>query len=119
MAERALFLWNNEHIVNLITQNRQEIFPIIVPSLERNIQKHWNQAVVNLSVNVSKILTEIDEQFYRSCVADFKSEHEKSSQMEQKRKETWQKLENVASLHPVTGQIPVLVTTPLTSVISC
>ncbi|CAM8949529.1 unnamed protein product [Rhodiola kirilowii] len=118
VAERALFLWNNDNIVNLITLNRQEIFPIVVPALERNIQTHWNQAVLNLTINVSKMLTEMDEPLYKSCVADFKEEQEKSSMVEKKRKEIWHHLENVASLRPVTGKIPVLVT-PIDSPITC
>ena len=27
MAERALFLWNNEYIVSLIAQNRNQVLP--------------------------------------------------------------------------------------------
>uniref|UniRef100_A0A7N0ZT75 Serine/threonine protein phosphatase 2A regulatory subunit n=1 Tax=Kalanchoe fedtschenkoi TaxID=63787 RepID=A0A7N0ZT75_KALFE len=118
VAERALFSWNNDHIVNLIALNRQEIFPIVVPALERNIQTHWNQAVLNLTINVSKMLKEMDEALYKSCLADFKEEQEKSSMVEEKRREIWQHLENVASLQPVTGKIPVLVT-PITAPVTC
>ena len=55
VAERALFMWNNDHIISLIAQNRQAIMPIIVPALEHNGQTHWNQAVLNLTANVVKI----------------------------------------------------------------
>ncbi|CAA2960214.1 serine threonine phosphatase 2A 57 kDa regulatory subunit B beta isoform-like [Olea europaea subsp. europaea] len=34
VAERALFWWNNAHIVNLIAENRHVILPIIFDSLE-------------------------------------------------------------------------------------
>ncbi|KAL5198916.1 hypothetical protein ABZP36_002428, partial [Zizania latifolia] len=36
VAERALFLWNNGHIENLIKQNIKVILPIIFPALEKN-----------------------------------------------------------------------------------
>ncbi|KAL1812918.1 hypothetical protein ACET3Z_022983 [Daucus carota] len=36
VAERALFLWNNDHIRSMITQNRKVILPIIFPALENN-----------------------------------------------------------------------------------
>ncbi|BAT80730.1 hypothetical protein VIGAN_03032900 [Vigna angularis var. angularis] len=52
VAERTLFLWNNEHIVSLIAQNRTVVLPIIFEALEKNIQSHWNQAVHELTVNV-------------------------------------------------------------------
>jgi len=30
VAERALFLWNNDYIVKLINQNRKDLFPIVL-----------------------------------------------------------------------------------------
>merc|ERR1719428_2047596 len=30
VAERTLFFWNNDYIVKLINQNRQDLFPIIM-----------------------------------------------------------------------------------------
>ena len=36
MAERALFLWNNEYIVSLIAQNRNQVLtltPTLAPTL--------------------------------------------------------------------------------------
>ncbi|KAE8682869.1 Serine/threonine protein phosphatase 2A 59 kDa regulatory subunit B' zeta isoform [Hibiscus syriacus] len=54
VAERAHLLWNNEHIFNLIMHNRQVIFPLIFPALERNSGNHWNQAVLNLTHNIKK-----------------------------------------------------------------
>nr|GEZ49446.1 serine/threonine protein phosphatase 2A 57 kDa regulatory subunit B' beta isoform-like [Tanacetum cinerariifolium] len=36
VAERALFMWNNEHLVSLIAQNRTVILPIIFDALELN-----------------------------------------------------------------------------------
>nr|GEZ55123.1 serine/threonine protein phosphatase 2A 57 kDa regulatory subunit B' beta isoform-like [Tanacetum cinerariifolium] len=44
VAERALFMWNNEHLVSLIAQNRTVILPIIFDALELNVQAHWNPA---------------------------------------------------------------------------
>ncbi|GKC76510.1 serine/threonine protein phosphatase 2A 57 kDa regulatory subunit B' theta isoform-like protein, partial [Tanacetum coccineum] len=60
VAERSLFLWNNDHIENLIKQNRKVILPIIFPSLERNTKTHWNQAVRSLTLNVRKIFSDAD-----------------------------------------------------------
>ncbi|KAI5062473.1 hypothetical protein GOP47_0023012 [Adiantum capillus-veneris] len=46
VAERALFLCNNSHIVNLIKPHRSVILPIIVPSLESNGSHYWNRMLV-------------------------------------------------------------------------
>jgi len=43
VAERALFLWNNDYIVGLVAHNRASILPIIFGALERNARSHWNQ----------------------------------------------------------------------------
>ncbi|KAF7002050.1 hypothetical protein CFC21_017588, partial [Triticum aestivum] len=67
VAERALFLWNNDHIENLIKQNYKVILPIIFPALERNARGHWNQAVRSLTLNVRKIFTDHDSAFFGSA----------------------------------------------------
>ncbi|XP_041021043.1 serine/threonine protein phosphatase 2A 57 kDa regulatory subunit B' kappa isoform [Juglans microcarpa x Juglans regia] len=116
VAERALFLWNNDHIVNLIAHNRMVILPIIFPALERNAQTHWNQAVLNLSLNVRKIFMEMDEELFMSCHAHFKEEEAELGLVAKKRKEAWERLENAASLQPITGNTAVLVAPLATSI---
>ncbi len=61
MAERALFLWNNEYIVSLIAQHRHTLLPIVYPALMANIEAHWNAAVHGLTLNVRKVFQEMDE----------------------------------------------------------
>ena len=51
VAERSLFLWNNEYIVNLVAQHRQQLLPIVLPALEENTSSHWNPAVHGLTVS--------------------------------------------------------------------
>ncbi|PQP99162.1 serine/threonine protein phosphatase 2A 57 kDa regulatory subunit B beta isoform [Prunus yedoensis var. nudiflora] len=86
VAERALFLWNNEHIVGLIAQNRNVTLPIIFEALERNIQSHWNQAVHGLTVNVRKIVPEA------ACEREARSR-----EVEEQRELTWKKLADAAA----------------------
>jgi serine/threonine-protein phosphatase 2A regulatory subunit B' len=45
VAERALFLWNNDYIVSLVAQNRHTILPVVFAALQRNARSHWNAAV--------------------------------------------------------------------------
>ncbi|KAI4337374.1 hypothetical protein L6164_015799 [Bauhinia variegata] len=109
VAERALFLWNNDHIVNLIAHNRQVILPIIFPALEKNSQNHWNQAVLNLTLNVKKMFMEMDEKLFLSCHSHFKEEEAILTLAAEKRKQAWEQLEHVASRQPVIGNTAVLV----------
>lgn len=114
VAERALFLWNNDHIVNLIAHNRQVILPIIFPALDRNAQSHWNLAVVNLTHNIRKMFLEMDEKLFLSCHAHFKEEEAILSSEAEKRKEAWKRLEHAASLKPMIGNTAVLVSPLMT-----
>jgi serine/threonine-protein phosphatase 2A regulatory subunit B' len=43
VAERALYYWNNEYIMSLISDNAAYILPIMFPSLYRNSKSHWNK----------------------------------------------------------------------------
>lgn len=43
VAERALYFWNNECILALISENSQVILPIMFPSLFKNSKNHWNK----------------------------------------------------------------------------
>ncbi|KAK7283054.1 hypothetical protein RIF29_12296 [Crotalaria pallida] len=109
VAERALFLWNNDHIVNLIAHNRLVILPILFPALDRNSQSHWNPAVLNLTHNIMKMFMEMDETLYMSLHSHFKEEEAMLSAADERRKEAWKQLELAASLQPVIGNTAVLV----------
>lgn len=43
VAERALYYWNNEYIMSLITENASVILPIMFPALYKNTKTHWNK----------------------------------------------------------------------------
>lgn len=97
VAERALFLWNNDHIRTLITQNRQVILPIIFPAMEENTRNHWNQAVRSLTLNVRKIFSDVDQELFDECLATFQEDETKEKETQVKRESTWKRLEDVAA----------------------
>ncbi|PWA65804.1 protein phosphatase 2A regulatory B subunit family protein [Artemisia annua] len=98
-AERALFLWNNEHIVSLIAQNRNIILPLVYESLETNIQSHWNQAVHGLTVNVRKMFQEMDAKLYEECQKQHVDKQARALEAKKQRELTWQKLSDYAGAH--------------------
>eukprot|EP00249_Psilotum_nudum_P023763 c28977_g1_i2 orf=905-2509(-) len=109
VAERALFLWNNDHVASLIAQNRGVILPLIFAALERNARGHWNQAVHGLTLNVRKIFLEMDDKLFHECQHKFEEEETKAKEVQEKREFTWQQLEYVASSNAFSGEA-VLVT---------
>ncbi|KAI5061061.1 hypothetical protein GOP47_0023566 [Adiantum capillus-veneris] len=96
VAERALFLWNNDHIVNLVAQNRAVIIPLVFAPLEKNIQSHWNQAVHSLTLNVRKILVEMDQELFLECKRKFEEDKAKKIESNERRQVVWQRLEALA-----------------------
>ncbi|XP_045792687.1 serine/threonine protein phosphatase 2A 57 kDa regulatory subunit B' theta isoform-like [Trifolium pratense] len=116
VAERALFLWNNDHIENLIKQNHKIILPIVLPALEQNARNHWNQAVRSLTINVSKIFSDTDPAFYEECMIKFREDEVQENDMKSKREARWKRMEEMGGMKASTNE-PVLVSprTPGTS----
>mmetsp|Transcript_57041 Transcript_57041/g.104799 ORF Transcript_57041/g.104799 Transcript_57041/m.104799 type:complete len:466 (+) Transcript_57041:90-1487(+) len=101
VAERTLFLWNNDYIVKLINQNRQTLFPIVIGALYTNSKQHWNSAVHGLTFNVLKLLMEADPQFFDECSAKHRQQTEEDEQREEVRKQKWAYLREQAELKKV------------------
>ncbi|KAA8529716.1 hypothetical protein F0562_034184 [Nyssa sinensis] len=97
VAERALFLWNNDHIENLIKQNRKVMLPIIFPALEKNARNHWNQAVHSLTLNVRKIFFDLDPELFKECLLKFQDDELKEDEVKTRREATWKRLEDLAA----------------------
>ncbi|XP_031119271.1 serine/threonine protein phosphatase 2A 57 kDa regulatory subunit B' beta isoform-like [Ipomoea triloba] len=97
VAERALFLWNNEHIVSLISQNRNVILPIVFEALEKNIRDHWNTSVNGLTVNVRKMFLEMDADLFEECQRQYAERVARTAEVEGQRELRWQKLTTAAA----------------------
>mmetsp|Transcript_5427 Transcript_5427/g.16194 ORF Transcript_5427/g.16194 Transcript_5427/m.16194 type:complete len:561 (-) Transcript_5427:1324-3006(-) len=89
VAERALFFWNNEYIVNLIVHHREVVVPIVFPALQRNAEGHWNKNVYALSFNVQKLLGEMDSQLFQRCLYKYEEDQRKRASEERRRQANW------------------------------
>ncbi|GBG79968.1 hypothetical protein CBR_g30230 [Chara braunii] len=107
VAERALFLWNNDYIVNLVINNRETILPLIFKPLETNARGHWNSAVHGLTCNVRRMFMEMDPPMYDECQRQFLEEEAKAKQEEDKRMSAWKRLEQVAASKPAVVAPPL------------
>ncbi|KAL6520175.1 hypothetical protein OROMI_032355 [Orobanche minor] len=105
VAERALFLWNNDHIGNLIKQNRKVILPIIFPALEKNSRNHWNQAVQSLTVGVRKIFSDVDPNLFQECLVKFQEDEARKEELKIKREATWKSLEAIAAMKASSNKV--------------
>jgi len=95
VAERTLFFWNNDYIVKLINQNRNDFFPVIISALYKNSKNHWNSAVHGLTFNVLKLLMEADPQLFEDCSSKHRLEEENEERKQQQRTSRWQALKEL------------------------
>jgi len=91
VAERALFFWSNDHIVNLVAENRNVILPLVFEAF------HWHQAVHGRIMNVRKMFIEMDENLFKECQLKFQEDEAKVREIEEKREVIWKHLEVMAT----------------------
>ncbi|KAK7411245.1 hypothetical protein VNO78_02678 [Psophocarpus tetragonolobus] len=98
VAERAHLLWNNEHFLDVVTQNRQVILPLVFSALVHNTQNHWNRTVLNQTENMRKMLSHMDEDLVLACQRKLEEEDSRSSAAAERRRITWERLEAAANI---------------------
>ena len=99
VVERALFLWNNEHLVNsgcLSRLNAQTVLPIIYGPLYKNSSGHWNATVEGLAQNVLKMYMEYDLVLYDKCTAAYFLDEEEAKRKLDAIQNKWLAIEDLA-----------------------
>jgi len=99
VVERALFLWNNEHLVNsgcLSRLNAQTVLPLIYGPLYKNSSGHWNATVEGLAQNVLKMYMEYDLVLYDKCTAAYFREEEEAKRKLETISKRWDDIEEKA-----------------------
>ncbi|KAG0296540.1 Serine/threonine-protein phosphatase 2A 56 kDa regulatory subunit gamma isoform, partial [Dissophora globulifera] len=97
VAERALYYWNNEYIVNLIHDNANEILPIVFQSLYKNSKTHWNRTIHGLVFNALKLFMDATPKLFDECTNHYRQARQNDRKRLQDREEVWQRLEQQAS----------------------
>uniref|UniRef100_A0A3Q2YER1 Serine/threonine protein phosphatase 2A regulatory subunit n=1 Tax=Hippocampus comes TaxID=109280 RepID=A0A3Q2YER1_HIPCM len=100
VAERALYYWNNEYIMSLISDNAAKILPIMFPALYRNSKTHWNKTIHGLIYNALKLFMEMNQKLFDDCTQQFRAEKSKEKAKWKEREEAWLKIENLAKSNP-------------------
>ncbi|TBU50895.1 protein phosphatase 2A regulatory B subunit [Dichomitus squalens] len=105
VAERALMYWNNEYIVNLMSDNLSVILPIVFPALYTNSRSHWNRTIHALVYNALKLFMEINPDLFDEVMQQYKQRKLDERQHAVARYEEWQKLREQA-LKNCGGKLP-------------
>ncbi|RLO10299.1 hypothetical protein DYB28_010510 [Aphanomyces astaci] len=99
VSERALFLWNNEHLVNNGCLSRQHaglILPVIYGPLYKNSLGHWNTTVEGLAQNVLKLYMDYDMALFDKCAKEFLAKEERIVEKGNAQADKWKKIESLA-----------------------
>ncbi|KIJ44012.1 hypothetical protein M422DRAFT_60177 [Sphaerobolus stellatus SS14] len=99
VAERALYYWNNEYIVNLISDNMAVVLPIVFPALYQNSKSHWNRTIHGMVYNALKLFMEINPELFDECLQNYKEGRIREHQRLQERYHNWQKMREMALAH--------------------
>ncbi|XP_032578009.1 serine/threonine-protein phosphatase 2A 56 kDa regulatory subunit gamma isoform isoform X1 [Drosophila sechellia] len=100
VAERALYYWNNEYIMSLISDNSALILPIMFPALNRNSKTHWNKTIHGLIYNALKLFMEMNQRLFDECSKNYKQEKQMEREKLSQREELWQQVESLAKTNP-------------------
>lgn len=100
VAERALYYWNNEYIMSLISDNANTILPIMFPALYKNTKSHWNKTIHGLIYNALKLFMEMNQKLFDECSQKYKAERQREKEKMKERDELWTKIEQSAKQNP-------------------
>ncbi|XP_011503601.1 PREDICTED: serine/threonine-protein phosphatase 2A 56 kDa regulatory subunit gamma isoform-like isoform X1 [Ceratosolen solmsi marchali] len=100
VAERALYYWNNEYIMSLISDNYLIILPIIYPALYKNSRNHWNKTIHGLIYNALKLFMEMNQKVFEEYIQQHQQDRQKERKLLKDRDEAWIRVEALAMRHP-------------------
>jgi len=105
VAERALLYWNNEYVVNLMTDNLSVVLPIVFPALYNNSRAHWNRTIHGMVYNALKLFMSINPELFDEVMQQYKQRKIDEQQHAVERYGHWQKVRERA-VQNASGKLP-------------
>jgi serine/threonine-protein phosphatase 2A regulatory subunit B' len=100
VAERALYVWNNERFLELATASpdvAERILPAFVASVESNLERHWSKCVQQVTASVKSLLEQVAPDLYARCAADLATRRSEAEAAAAGRDARWRRLEAAAA----------------------
>ncbi|KAK3132783.1 hypothetical protein QOZ80_6AG0527710 [Eleusine coracana subsp. coracana] len=100
VAERALYVWNNERFLELASASpgvMEKILPAFVASVESNLEQHWSKCVQQVTASVKALLQEVAPELYARCVDDLAARRAEAEVAAAVRDARWRKVEMAAA----------------------
>lgn len=92
VAERALYMWNNEYIMSLVGDNAAVILPIMFPALYKNSKSHWNKTIHGLIYNALKVFMEMNQSLFDECTKKYKEDRENEEEIMRIKQQQWDQI---------------------------
>lgn len=115
VSEKVLCFFNNEYFVSLVTENDENILPIIFPSMyelakpeldlienmnmsDSNMDfdessNNWNKTISTIAYSALKIFMESNPIIYDRCIVLYEQQIKEDNERKQLRKDHWEKLQ--------------------------
>ncbi|CAH8432821.1 unnamed protein product [Heterobilharzia americana] len=100
VAERALYFWSNDYILQLMHDHVEEILPIMFPALYRT-KEHWNKTIHGLVYNALKLFMEMNQKLFDTCTQRYKEERQRCREEAKRRERVWATLHETARSNPL------------------
>ncbi|KAK3129565.1 hypothetical protein QOZ80_6BG0481730 [Eleusine coracana subsp. coracana] len=100
VAERALYVWNNERFLELASASpgvMEKILPAFVASVESNLEQHWSKCVQQVTASVKSLLQQVAPELYARCVDDLAARRAEAEVAAAVREARWRKVEMAAA----------------------
>ncbi|XP_040383649.1 serine/threonine protein phosphatase 2A 57 kDa regulatory subunit B' alpha isoform-like [Oryza brachyantha] len=102
VAERALYVWNNERFVAMASAAGAEamerrILPAFVASMESNLEVHWSRCVQQVTASVRALLDRVAPGAYDRCAAALAARRSEAETEAAVRRARWRRLELAAA----------------------
>lgn len=105
VAERALLYWNNEYVVNLMSDNLHNVFPIVFPALYNNSKSHWNRTIHGMVYNALKMFMDMNPELFDETLQQYKQRKTAEQQHAVERYDDWEKIRQRA-MQNTRGNMP-------------
>lgn len=76
VIDRCMTFFERDSMINMLREYATEMYPIIVPPIERQIKEHWHETLKSNFDDLKKILMELDIDTYEEVKDDYQEKQE-------------------------------------------
>eukprot|EP00729_Bicosta_minor_P000405 gene405-15874_t len=113
VSERALAVWNQEHMLDRMREVPDDLYHLVGPSIYRNSKRHWSGVVHDSNDRALQALRDVSEEhFEEHCSEDVVSAGEEQAAALSAREEKWATIQAMAQKNAAARGIAVQATMP-------